>query len=322
MAVLECALLFHTLKFFSKLSLLRVLYYTRDAFTTLWHIMRQLERRFYGALVFYTGILMTTKQQPPRNKNNKFLSSMSFFPDNLFLIMAIRYFYLNFSRGCSSTWVLSRVSLNFIVIAKKTLFSKLSSLINIGSDQFSSSKAIVNEINESSGQDSDEIRDVRSRKIRIIDSETNSETIEDADSSQWIRCGDSEEMTPRKLEGKTLSSNSIWRSWRDVTNEEFWAFITIIIDISIMQLANLQEYRSRNNVSYIPFYIETFTRDRFSQIFWMLYLKIISPDNTNPRTPDSNTDYICGILPYYGSLTIQQLVGPDVPVSMIIPIHF
>nr|KAF7392485.1 hypothetical protein H0235_017484 [Vespula pensylvanica] len=188
----------------------------------------------------------------------------------------------------------------------------------MGSDQFSSSK----------------------------DSKTNSETIEDADSSQWIRCGDSEEMTPRlffinrfvkeivsgtnnyakkKLEGKTLSSNSIWRSWRDVTNEGFWAFITIIIDISIMQLANLQEYRSRNNVSYIPFYTETFTRDKFSQIFWMLHLKIISPDNTNPRTvytlADSNTGYICGILPYYGSLTIEQLVGPDVPVSMIIPIH-
>ncbi|KAF7380312.1 hypothetical protein HZH66_014667 [Vespula vulgaris] len=245
--------------------------------------MRQLERRFYGALVFYTGILMTTKQH--------------------------------------STWVLSRVSLNFIVIAKKTLFSKLSSLINIGSDQFSSSKAIVNEINESSGQDSDEIRDVRSRKIRIIDSETNSETIEDADSSQWIRCGDSEEMTPRlffinrfvkeivsgtnnyakkKLEGKTLSSNSIWRSWRDVTNEEFWAFITIIIDISIMQLANLQEYRSRNNIILIREHV-------CNEVYTLA---------------DSNTGYICGILPYYGSLTIQQLVGPDVPVSMIIPIHF
>ncbi|XP_017796993.1 PREDICTED: piggyBac transposable element-derived protein 4-like [Habropoda laboriosa] len=148
-----------------------------------------------------------------------------------------------------------------------------------------------------------------------------------------------------------------------------------------MQLANLQEYWSRNNVSYIPFYSETFTRDRFSQIFWMLHLKTISTDNTNPRTrlqrvsgfldyinskflyyfipgeqicvdestikfkgrvsfitynpkkptkwgirvytlAYSNTGYICDILPYYGCLTTEQLVRPDLPVSMRIPIHF
>lgn len=40
------------------------------------------------------------------------------------------------------------------------------------------------ETNESSGKDSDEVRDVRQRKIRIIDSEseTESETAEDASS--------------------------------------------------------------------------------------------------------------------------------------------
>nr|XP_012152964.1 PREDICTED: piggyBac transposable element-derived protein 4-like [Megachile rotundata] len=88
----------------------------------------------------------------------------------------------------------------------------------------------------------------------------------------------------RKLEGKTLSATSIWRSWRDVTNEEFWAFLAVVINIGTMPLANLQEYWSKNVVSHIPFYSETFTRDRFSQIFWMLHLETLPTHTTNPRT--------------------------------------
>lgn len=36
---------------------------------------------------------------------------------------------------------------------------------------------------------------------------------------------------------------------------------------------------------------------------------------------DSGTDYICGILPYYGSLTTEKLIRPDLPVSTRIPLH-
>ncbi|KAL2735613.1 piggyBac transposable element-derived protein 4-like [Vespula squamosa] len=162
--------------------------------------------------------------------------------------------------------------------------------------------AIVNETNESSDQDNDEVREeVRSRKIRIIDSETDRETAED--SSQWFL--QRIIMRRKKLKGKTLSSNLIWRYWRDVAKEEFWAFIPVIINISTMQLANLQEYWSRNQISYIPFYSKTFTKNRFSQIFWIVY-----------TLTDSNTGHICGILAYYGSLTIEQLVRPDLPVPM------
>ncbi|CAK9816518.1 PiggyBac transposable element-derived protein 4 [Anthophora quadrimaculata] len=182
------------------------------------------------------------------------------------------------------------------------------------------------------------------------------------------------------MEEKTLSASSIWRSWRDVTNEEFWAFLAVVINMGTMPLANLQEYWSKNDVSYIPFYPETFTRDRFSQIFWMLHLETLPTHTTNPRTrlqrvscfldylnskfldyfipgehicvdestikfkgrisfitynpkkptkwgirvytlADSKTDYIYCILPYYGSLTTELLVRPDLPVSSRIPIH-
>ncbi|KAL2731763.1 piggyBac transposable element-derived protein 4-like [Vespula squamosa] len=46
----------------------------------------------------------------------------------------------------------------------------------------------------------------------------------------------------KKLEGRTQSENSIWRSWRDVENAEFWAFIAVIINMGTTSLANLQEY--------------------------------------------------------------------------------
>lgn len=36
---------------------------------------------------------------------------------------------------------------------------------------------------------------------------------------------------------------------------------------------------------------------------------------------DSNTGYVCGILPYYGSLTTQTLMRPDLPVSTRISLH-
>ena len=50
-----------------------------------------------------------------------------------------------------------------------------------------------------------------------------------------------------------------------------------------MPLTNLQEYWSRNNVSYIPFYLNKFARDRFNQIFWMLHLKTLPAQRTHPR---------------------------------------
>ncbi|XP_033326115.2 piggyBac transposable element-derived protein 4 [Megalopta genalis] len=291
------------------------------------------------------------------------------------------------------------------------------------------SNELRHETNESSGEDSGKVRGVKRRKIRTIDSEseTESEDAEDASSSEWVLCREYEEVPPsvqfipgqnltasriasdikepidffklfftdelvekiiretnnyakKKLEGKTLSTNSIWRSWRDVENVEFWAFIAVVINMGTMPLANLQEYWSRNNVSYIPFYSETFTRDRFSQIFWMLRLTTIPTRSANPRTrlqrvscfldyinskfldyfmpgeqicvdestvkfksrtsfvaydpkkprkwgirvytlADSNTGYICCILPYYGSLTTELLARPDLPVSSRIPIH-
>ncbi|XP_015433556.1 PREDICTED: piggyBac transposable element-derived protein 4-like [Dufourea novaeangliae] len=153
--------------------------------------------------------------------------------------------------------------------------------------------------NASSDDDNNEVRGVRRRKIRIIDSEgdSDSDAGEDpqSDSSEWISCPESEEIPQRipfiagnnpagphifadtkepldffklfftdelvnevvtetnnyarrKLENKTLSPYSIWRTWHSVTTEEMWAFIGVIINMGTMPLANLQEYWSRNGM--------------------------------------------------------------------------
>ncbi|XP_017763339.1 PREDICTED: uncharacterized protein LOC108553081 [Eufriesea mexicana] len=144
--------------------------------------------------------------------------------------------------------------------------------------------------------------------------------------------------------------------------------------------ANMKEYWSKDSTSYIPFYPNTFSRERFTQIFWMLHAEMVSAQGSHTRTrlqliigyldyinsrpfnyfspgneicvdesivkfkgrvsfitynrkkptiwgieiytlADSGTGYICGILPYYGSLTTQILIRPDLPVTARIPLH-
>lgn len=58
------------------------------------------------------------------------------------------------------------------------------------------------ETNESGGEDSDAIRGVRRRKIRMIESDSEvesdveSEAVEGAGSSTWVLCGDYDEVPP------------------------------------------------------------------------------------------------------------------------------
>ncbi|XP_015187591.1 PREDICTED: piggyBac transposable element-derived protein 4-like [Polistes dominula] len=191
---------------------------------------------------------------------------------------------------------------------------------------------------------------------------------------------DTNRYASRKLEEMVLSSRSIWRTWYNVTKAEFWAFIAVIVNMGTMTAANIKEYWSTDATSYIPFYPNTFSRDRFTQIFWMLHTEIVSAQGSYTRTrlqlingyldyinssllnyftpgkeicvnesivkskgrvsfttynskkptkwginiyilTDSGTGYICEILPYYGSLTTQLLIRPDLPVSTRIPLH-
>ncbi|XP_066596608.1 piggyBac transposable element-derived protein 4-like [Prorops nasuta] len=182
------------------------------------------------------------------------------------------------------------------------------------------------------------------------------------------------------LRYKEISSNSIWQTWRAVEEDEFWAFIGVIINMGMIPLANMQEYWSVKENSHIPFFSTIFTRKRIMQIFWMLHLKtpdpakndirtriqrasnFLEPINSrfsdyfipgenicvdesvvkfkgkisfityNPNKPtkwgirvyvlaDSETGYVYSILPYYGSITSENLPRRDLLVSTRITLH-
>ncbi|XP_025159105.1 piggyBac transposable element-derived protein 4 [Harpegnathos saltator] len=154
----------------------------------------------------------------------------------------------------------------------------------------------------------------------------------------------------------------------------------VIVNMGTITAANLKEYWAKDSTSHIPFFLNTFSRERFTQTFWMLHTEIVSASSSNTRTrlqlitgyldyinsrllnhftpdkeicvdesvvkfkgrvsfitynpkkpikwgiriytlADSGTGYVCGILPYYGSLTTQTLIRPDLPVSTRIPLH-
>ncbi|CAK9829606.1 PiggyBac transposable element-derived protein 4 [Anthophora retusa] len=98
------------------------------------------------------------------------------------------------------------------------------------------------------------------------------------------------EYARRKISEKQLTSNSIWRAWVDVTREEFMAFIGVILNMGAMPLANIAEYWSTRRNSKIPFYSQTFTRDRFRQIFWMLHLRTDASSDTSLKTRTRKAD--------------------------------
>nr|XP_003707254.1 PREDICTED: piggyBac transposable element-derived protein 4-like [Megachile rotundata] len=94
----------------------------------------------------------------------------------------------------------------------------------------------------------------------------------------------------KKINEKQLASNSIWHSWFDVTREEFMAFIGVILNMRTMPLPNIAEYWSTRSNSRIPFYSQTFTRDRFRQIFWMLHLRTDASSDTSLKTRTRKAD--------------------------------
>ncbi|XP_046814105.1 piggyBac transposable element-derived protein 4-like [Vespa crabro] len=123
------------------------------------------------------------------------------------------------------------------------------------------------------------------------------------------------------------------------------------------KIKNKFEYWTTNNISRVPFYSDTFTRDRFNQIFWMLHLKKIPPGHPSLKTRiqranetvvqfkgkigfitynpikstkwgiriyvliDSKSGYVYFILPYYGSITTENLPNPELPITTRIVLY-
>ncbi|KAL2731780.1 piggyBac transposable element-derived protein 4-like [Vespula squamosa] len=87
--------------------------------------------------------------------------------------------------------------------------------------------------------------------------------------------------TNSKLRRMQFSKRLIWNTWSTWNRKEFLAFIGVILNMGNMPVANLQEYWCTKFTSKIPFFSDVFIRDRFLQIFWMLYLHKNAPEGRN-----------------------------------------
>ncbi|KAL2737606.1 piggyBac transposable element-derived protein 4-like [Vespula squamosa] len=209
---------------------------------------------------------------------------------------------------------------------------------------------------ESSGEDSDEVKGLRQRRIRIIDSESEieSETAEDANSLEWELCGQYEKVAQRAQfisgehpTGPHIPSNIIFETGEHYSHIRYGevgvmlrtqnsGHLLLILDASFDDHSNKQyeseitpatNYINSKFLDYfipgVRIYVDESTVKFKGRISCITY---------NPKKPtkwyiriytlaDSNTSYICCILPYYGSLTTELLVKLDLPVSSRIPIH-
>ncbi|XP_068974788.1 piggyBac transposable element-derived protein 4-like [Bombus flavifrons] len=135
------------------------------------------------------------------------------------------------------------------------------------------------------------------------------------------------------LRDRILSKCSMWNDWCEVEFEEMKAFLGVILNMA-------QDIRTR--VQKINNFIE-YLDEKFREYFVPgkevsineAVVKVkgrISFINYNPQKPtkwgirifvlaDAKSAYVYGILPYYGKLTSQDFIKPDLPVSSRIVLH-
>ncbi|KAK1336349.1 hypothetical protein QTO34_004155 [Cnephaeus nilssonii] len=158
------------------------------------------------------------------------------------------------------------------------------------------------------------------------------------------------EYARHKISQKELSQRSTWNNWKDVTIEEMKAFLGVILNMGVLNHPNLQSYWSMDFESHVPFFLSVFKRERFLQIFWMLHLKNDQKSSKDLRTrtekgkihfitynlkkptkwgirlyvlSDSKCGYVHSFVPYYGGITSETLVRPDLPFTsrIVLKLH-
>lgn len=79
-----------------------------------------------------------------------------------------------------------------------------------------------------------------------------------------------------------LQKRSIWSNWKDLTADEFKAFLGIVINMGLNPKPNLQDYFSQEWHKKQSFFTDVFSRDRFFQIFWCLHVSSKTPAGVRP----------------------------------------
>lgn len=74
--------------------------------------------------------------------------------------------------------------------------------------------------------------------------------------------------------------------------------------MGIITLGNVKEYWSTDEMSHIPFFANTFKRDRFVQICWMLHVQIVGAQGSNI----TRLQRITGCLDYVNSRLLNYFI--------------
>ena len=112
----------------------------------------------------------------------------------------------------------------------------------------------------------------------------------------------------KKLATMTISSQSLYRNWKPVTVEEMKGFVAVVLNMGIVQLTNLKDYWSTDDTTNFPFFRSVFFRDRFFQIFGMLYVG--DPDGTTKRSKiQPLLDRLCPV--FEATFTADKQIAVD-----------
>lgn len=126
----------------------------------------------------------------------------------------------------------------------------------------------------------------------------------------------------QKISSMRLTKYALYRNWKPVTREEIKGFVACILNMGIIQLGDLKEYWSTDDVSNLPFFSSVFSRDRFFQIFGTLhvgdidgltksskiqpFLDRICPSFESAYTPDQQIAVDESVITFKGRVSFHQ----------------
>ena len=101
-------------------------------------------------------------------------------------------------------------------------------------------------------------------------------------------------------EAGRLTRHGRFTNWKDLTVPQFCGFLSIILNMGIIQLPEIEDYWKSNWISEIPFFGHVMPRDRFEQIFWMFHVSH-SPTPHAPRKIDKIQQFLYHLIAKFQS---------------------
>ena len=110
-----------------------------------------------------------------------------------------------------------------------------------------------------------------------------------------------------RLRNTPPQRRSVFQNWRDITLVEIKAFVGVIIQMGLVQLADIKDYWSTHGTLNFSFFRSVFSRDRFLQLFWMLHVG----ETPSPNKRSKVQPFINLIVPLF-----QQHLSPSQELSI------